>query len=330
MEGTQTLTTGGPRQTPRCDLGIEVVDELRRRADAAELHCVAWPRGFSWTPLVVAQRVWSEPDFSGGARPSWRVQVRSAIASGFEATPAQLHVLSELMTASALSAVVRDEDDRSRLELASTVHVHAGNAHRAADLVGFVACLQAAQVESLASTAAVAGLHTPAGLAQPGRDLPSQPAPDCAAIADGTTRRLDTRVWPAQEMRACVERLVASPGARAVSTPQGLTASFASNLDLPGGGLTLLQVDTRAERPGLGPGLSVMLVAPGRGGVREALALNEREVLPGWQTDLLGGWVVDGSVLQHAAFYPDAVYREGLLADIVETAIRRVDSIRRR
>ncbi|HXY41315.1 MAG TPA: hypothetical protein VEQ10_16695 [Vicinamibacteria bacterium] len=298
------------------DLGLELVMDVRRRAEAAEHQCLDWPGGFTWWPGGVSQRVWAEPSFALEASPSWRVQVRSGFRTAFDGSPTHLSALTLDMTASALSAVVRDEDDRTRLELAATFHVHAGNLSWAGELVGFVAWLQAAEAKRLAG-----------GQVGPGADdtLPADAGRGFPVPSPGW---LDTPRWASGETSACVAQLASAPGVHAVSTPRGFAASFVL-ADQPGVGLALLEADTGAEWPGLGRGLSVALVAPGRAGVREALALNERETLLGWDTDLLGGWSARGEVLQHAAFFPDALHHEGLLTALVEDAVRRVDSVLR-
>jgi len=318
MEARLESAPRGRRMDDRIDLGLELVQDVRRRAEAAELACVDWPGGFSWRPGGVNQRVWSEPSLADRGSPTWRVQVRSQFGSGFDGSPTRLAALSLDLTSSALSAVVRDEDDRSRLELASTLHVHAGNAGWAARLVGFVAWLQAAEARRLAT-----------GQMAPGADdtLPpsdahsSQPLPAAASW-------LDAPPWPRPEVETCAARLAYSPGVRAVSMPQGLAASVPLG-DRPGDGVALLELAIDTSWPGLGRGLLVSLAAPGRGGTREALAMNERETLVGWDTDLLGGWSARSSVLLHTAFFPDAVHHDGLLTAVVEGAVRRVESVLR-
>jgi len=312
---------GAPRGTRMNDgihLGLELVRDLRSRAEAAGLECADWPGGFSWHPCGVSQRVWSEPSLGQRGTPTWRVQVRSHLGGGFDGSPTRLAALSLDMTSSALSAVVRDEDGRSRLELASTLHVHAGNPGWAANLIGFVAWLQATEASRLAT-----------GRFGPGADDTWPPGhAHQAELAPAAAGWLDAPPWARAEVEACVALLADSLGVRAVAMPHGLAASVPLT-DPPGGGLALLELDTNASWPGLGRGLLVSLVAPGGGGVREALALNERETLPGWDTDLLGGWSAGRDLLLHTAFFPDAVHHDGLLTAVVEGAVRRVESVLR-
>ncbi len=308
------------------DLGSEFVDRVRRRPECARLACLEWPRGFTWRPLGVTQRVWSEPS-GGDAYPTrWRVQVRSDLLRGFDGSAAQIDALARDLGAGSLAAVVRSPRDQTRLELASTLHVRNANADRAEDLVAFVARLQALEVRRLERTSALFGL----GAAPDVDPDTGSPPPGDSAEWDGIEPSLVSGVdLSAREVRQAVDLLRAWPGARAATTPHGLSATFANAAPSADGGLTLLEVDALAQRPGLGPGLSILLVPPGRGSQREALVLNEREIAPGCRTDLLGGWSARDGVLHHSAFFPQALCAEGLLTDVVLAAVRRVDWLAR-
>ena len=310
------------------DLGVEVVNRVRARPEWAHRRCAEWPRGFACSRCGLLQRIWSEPAAADEGRPAWRVEVRTRVLAGFDGSPAQYEALGAEMAQATLAALVRDPEDPTRLGLASTLHVRRGNARWAADLVAFVARMQAAEARRLLGTSVLRDLG-----AEP--DLAADAAPEMArGTEDDRVERVSAAparpagVWPAVDVRASVDFLSAQAGVHAISTPRGLMASFAWAEPPSRRRRVLLEVDTAAARPGLGRGLSVLLVPAGRShGVKAALALNERELWPECPTDLLGGWSSPEGTLRYGAFFPDAVHRRGLLPQVVRAAARRVEWI---
>jgi hypothetical protein len=320
-------TEGGYRSMRGADLGVEVVNRVRARPEWAHRRCSEWPRGFACSRCGLLQRIWSEPAPADDGRPAWRLEVRTRVLAGFDGQPAQLEALAADMNRVTLAALVRDPEDPTRLGLASTVHVRRGNARWAAELVSFVAGTQAAEARRLLRTSALRGLG-----AEP--DLAADAAPQAphATEEDPLERvALPVRapgVWSEADLRASVDFLAEQPGVHAISTPRGLMASFGWAESPARRRRVLLEVDTASVRPGLGRGVSVLLVPAGRShGVEGALVLNESELLPGCRTDLLGGWSTQEGTLRYGAFFPDAVHRRGLLLEVVRAAARRVEWI---
>jgi hypothetical protein len=321
MQGLQIAR----RTTMGADLGLEVVNRVRRRPEWAHVPCTVWPRGLTWLPLGVTQRVWSEPSPSYPGAAAWRVQVRSDLLTGFTGSPAQLAALSLDMPTSPLAAIVRSRRGETRLQLASTLHVHGGNVVWAADFVAFVARQQAREARRLAQASALLSLGASPDVAGQAEEEPVD-----AAAGHGLTEQLaaapqsDAGLWTLRDVQLAVKMLSTLRGVRATPTSRGLSATFTSPNPSAGDGVDLLELDTASRWPGLGRGLSVLLVPPGRGGTAEALVLNEGEIAPGCCTDLLGGWSARDGLLQHSAFFPDAVHTKDLLTDVVLAAVRRV------
>jgi hypothetical protein len=141
---------------------------------------------------------------------------------------------------------------------------------------------------------------------------------------DGGGERETPDVWAWRETQLAAEVLRGRHGVRVASTAVGLAATFELAHPALDGGVAVLEVNTAAHKPGTGPGVQVRLGPPGDGGACEALALNAREAGPLSPTDLLGGWTVREGLLEHAAFYPDALRTPGLLSRIVLGAANRV------
>jgi hypothetical protein len=295
----------------RLGVGEVVVRGVRQRLEAGGLEARRWRNGFETRPFGVRQRIWADASLAEGEPRSWRVQVRSAFLRGFSGSPLQLGALSLEMSLPSLSAIVRSVEDTERLELATTLHVHTVNEGWATDFLARAARLQAAEAVLLARASA---LVTAGGVAEVDEQgtalgladawpfggtlldvLQAGPAPAAAC-------------WDAGELRECADLLAVVPCARWAATRRGLTGSFSTEDPWLGGGPSFLEMAGGVECPGLGSGLRVCLTVPRAGGVMDALVLNEREAAPGSPTDLLGGWSAEEGVLQHSAFFPNALY----------------------
>jgi hypothetical protein len=305
----------------RVDPGLDVVRRVWERLGCAFGGSAVWHRGFTWRPLGITQRVWCEPELDPPGPPAWRVQVRSDFVRGFTGSPAQLAALSLEMPLSALAAVVRSNENASRLQLVSTLHVGPDDVDGPAELVAFAAQLQAVEVRAFVRASSLRGAGAEADAAEEECGL----EPTATDLADRLAARPACSPWAGAEMGECFAVLAATPGVRASATARGLSASVACPSGR--GHRAQLELETVDDSPGLGGGLSVVVSVPGRGGVHEALRLNEFEAGPGCRTDLLGGWSAREGVLQHRAFFPDAVHAKGLAARVAGAAVRRVQRV---
>lgn len=313
------------------EIGDVVVEGLCHRLEAGGLSVQPRGRGFETRPFGVRQRVWADVRSAGRAR-EWRVHVRTGFVRGYSGSPAQLGALSLEMALPALGGIVRAAEDPGRLEIASTLHVHAVNQVWATDFLARAARLQAAEAILLARASALvsAGAEadvderdgTPIGVAQawPVRGtlldvLRAGPSPGVSH-------------WDAGELTECAAMLAVVPHARWAATERGLTGSVSAEEPWLGGGPSVLEMAGGVESPGLGLGLRVRLTVPRAGGVEDALVLNEREAAPGSRTDLLGGWSADEGVLQHTAFFPNAVYARDIALHVALSSVLRAHWVR--
>jgi hypothetical protein len=312
---------------PVADLGMDVVSRLRRHRTCADLEIVEWPRGWTCVRDGVTQHVWSEPASAGRQSTSWRVNLRSDLMVGFEGKAAQLAALGLDMESSTLGAIVRSRVDEKALQFASSLRVHRGNEAWVTELLAALMQFHAWEVRRLLRSSELVLLGaSPDGPAAPGYDGST----DVGAAGPGPfgvfrpPAQVDLETWKG-ELQFSAEVLRAVPGVRAAATPRGLTASFA----LAAGrlqGLALLELDVQAQRPPLGSGFSAVLVPPARGGVMDALKLNEQELMPGCRTDLVGSWSAREGVLQHAAFFPAGLVQSRTLpTEIALGALLRVE-----
>jgi hypothetical protein len=313
------------------DVGEDVVDGVRHRLEAGGLSVRSWPRGFEVHPFGVRQRVWSDAARGTGRARDWRVHVRTGFVRGYSGSPAQLGALSLEMSLPALGGVVRSAEDPGRLEIASTMHVHAVNQVWATDFLARAARLQAAEAVLFARASALVSAGAEADVDEPG----AGPLAAAAWPAGGTLLDVlqvgptpDVPYWDAGELAECAVMLAVVPHARWAATERGLTGSVSTEAPWLGGGPSLLEMAGGVESPGLGLGLRVRLTVPCAGGVEDALVLNEREAAPGSRTDLLGGWSADEGVLQHSAFFPNALYARDIALHAALSSVLRAHWVR--
>ncbi len=300
------------------DLGQDVVGKVRERLGRRSHRIADWERGFTWRPNGVTQHVWSERPVRREPARRWRVQVRSRLLKRFDGSWSQLEALRTELSHGTVGAIVRSAGDRSRLQFATTFHVHDGNAQAAPHLVALVAHLHAAAVrrlarsEPLASTGAVPEVAAAATVCEPisyGDDMTT-----------GAALRSANAGPPS--MTLALEALRALEGVRAVPTAPGLQASVPCLLGHVGLSRALLEVDPAASDD-VGPGMRVVLSLPGYADPLSAVTLNEEELSNHSCTDVLGCWWAVDHVLRHVSFIPMALCTADLMASLVVQAPAR-------
>jgi hypothetical protein len=272
-----------------------------------------------WSMWGSAQRAWAELAAERDAPPTWRFQLRTALLDGFEASPTQLRALSDEVPTPTLAGLVRRADDGSRLELASSLDLHAidlGCAHWLLTVAGRLHAALARQIAA-STCLASAGLTPAVDLAAPA-PLELRLRPE--AVLLGPSRPPGPlSMWTVRESRECVAGLLRQRAVHAVDTPWGLSASFPA---FAAGGRSLFELRSTADSL-LGYGLSVQLRLPRGGGMLAALALNEREVSPQGRGAAIGGWHWTDGGLTHTQFLPDAFCPRGLATDLALAYGRR-------
>jgi hypothetical protein len=272
-----------------------------------------------WSTWGAGQRAWAELATERDAPPAWRLQLRTALLDGFEASPTQLRALSEEVPTPTLAGLVRRADDASRLELASSLDLHAIDLGCAHWLLAVAGRLHAALARQIAASPrlASAGLTPAVDIAAP-TPVELRLRPD--AVVLGASRPPGSRsMWTVHESRECVAELLRQRAVHAVDTPWGLSASFPA---FAAGGRSLLELRSTADSL-LGYGLSVQLRLPRGAGMLAALALNEREVSPQGRGAAIGGWHWTDGGLTYTQFLPDVFCPRGLATDLALAYGRR-------
>lgn len=309
--GTASTTT-----MVTADIGNEALKALRCSLDV-EAGCAA-EDAVCWSYRGVPQRAWAAP-IAGAYRPTWRLHLETAALEKFSGSLAELQALSDEVTPPSLAAIVRSSDRPSGLDLVTTLDMHEGNFAWAIRVLAAAARVQAAEARRLASPS---GWVVAAGL-RPASELqlewPDEFQPAVEASFRESPAPIGESPWTAQETSDGIEALKATTPALVVEIPTGISATF------PGKTWSFLEVTCDADRPPLGKGLLVVLTTPGRGGPLNAMLLNELETGPHSRGRGPGGWwAPEGGFLVHRSFYPRALYRTGLLMDLLLDYARRV------
>ena len=277
---------------------------------------VHWP---FWGAL---QRAWAEPLAVPGGPPTWRLQLRTRVLEGFTGSPRQITALLANLPHASLAGIVPAGGPRQPVELASAVDVHDGNLESMVRLLRITARAQAVdarhlfswskQLESvgLVAIADEAADQTVVCL-RPGEIRWDEPASGREGVA-----------WTAREVAMCTAALQQGGEWHATEKPWGISVTF--TLDQASAVRSVLEVRRGVARPLAGRGVSVTLWTPVGGGLLDAMAWNERELIAVGPGVALGGWwVSDRNALVHRSFYPTEVWHPDLVAELLRSSMHR-------
>ena len=274
-----------------------------------------------WSFWGVLQLAWTER-VAGDDRPTWRLRLRTRLLDGFSGSGGQVSALAACLPYSALGGVVAGEGRRRHLELAAAVDFHDGNIGSMVRLMAVAARAHAADARYLLAhskrlTAAGLVLVIDAAAEPPAPFLNAGDAGCRQAFALPPARRGRSR-----EIALWVDELERRGEARAEETPWGITAKY--SIGWTAETQSILELRPDASRPLLGPGVTIGLWTPVRGGPMDAMAWNAREVGAASRGEALGGWwAPPGGVLVHRAFFPAEICKPDVVAAVLDACTRR-------
>jgi hypothetical protein len=204
--------------------------------------------------------------------------------------------------------------------LAASAWVHTENAEWVTPLLAWVGMLQATEARGWAAVAAEHGVVPIATSSHPESGLRTHPDEMLRGVGELVVPAgAQPSPWVGDEMELALELVKQLPTVLATGGPEGLTAEFPFL-----GDTSLLRVLPDAEHPLMGTGLLVLLTVPVDGvGMSDALDVGGYELLEVVRAPFLGSWRPDEHGLTWAAFYPNAVFQEGLARNVVlGTAVR--------
>jgi hypothetical protein len=321
-EVTRVQFAREPLKMAGAELGRSLLARFRDMLGVETDWTIEERGSLQWRLWGARQRAWLDTATSTDQTRTTRLQLRTSALEWFPGSLAQLSALSAELAFPTLAGIVRNVDHADQLELATSLDVQDEASDWAVEALVVATQVQAAEARHLAQSNALARV----GLV-PAVDLEAN-APTELTLRRGNllhgrrTPQLVERCWGEPEMSACVDVLKALLPAHVVRTPGGFHASF--RIAGSDGARSILEVTADREDPLFGRGLLVVFSVPVRGGLLEAMALNEHEVRSLGRGHALGGWwAPQGGLLRHCSFYPNALFRKGVMLPLILAYARR-------
>ncbi|HYT87891.1 MAG TPA: hypothetical protein VEL76_04160, partial [Gemmataceae bacterium] len=306
------------------DVGLDVIRFLFQTLQIDPEWSVWSDRGFTWWAENLAQYVWAEPGFQDEEFTVTRIHVRTDLIDGFAGTDAQLLQLMEFSYLATLSGLIRNPAKPSRIQLASSIYIHAETADWLQRVLVWVAAIQNAEAHRIAP---ILARLTGTQLA-----LSKHPRSGPRVVPDDMLNIVEARVGPdgqepsryaGQDMLDTLAFFQDPPCVLATGGEEGVSAEF------PFDNFTsLLKLKTEEPNPWLGHGLLTLLSVPaGESGetnvaaARLALELNELELRTLTHSQFLGSWCPGNQALTFVSFLPNAMYLPGLSRVLVGPAM---------
>jgi hypothetical protein len=299
------------------DPGLEVVARLRDALEPAGEWRADAPRGFTWWPSALSQRVGAGAMEHVAGAPAWRVRAELPLLRGVEGSAPHFAVLSRWNALRpGLSALRWNGDDRT-VSLHAAVLARAGEEARAASVLAAATLLQLADAARDASALAreLGGVLADSG--PPG--AAPRAVPD--SLLEGWRRFAEAGAGPGpfgRERLEAVAALAPPPWKLVHVDDAGLHAEVPCALpgeaeagSAPGAGVALLHLLGSQPHPVLGGGVIAALSLPPEAepvperAVSTAALLNEAEAREPLAFDALGAWCVHPQAgLAFVAFWP--------------------------
>jgi len=300
-------------------LGDKVVAEVVAR-EFGEENVERRPGGYRCHRLGLTQEIWADPPVDSRGVTSWRVQVRTTALRGFDGSSLQLRALSFGVSQSPVSSVVRSHENPTKLQLASTFHVNAGNLLWAPRLLAFV--IQRQLIEASQLGRASVFLDTGIEIDDNGIASPWVGAPISDMHAIEPDELFDADVTQVAEIAQTLATLHDVWYLHTVKTPRGVTARIPAQDPTAGDEDILIEIEVKSHSR-LGLGLALTLSVPGWADMSDALGFAESEVEMSCRNDLLGSWSVEANMLMHRSFYPLFVASRAVALHVATAAVRR-------
>src|SRR5947207_13228882 len=135
----------------KLDCGLQVIQHFFKALEIDERSCVREERGFTWWGEDLAQRVWADAPVDRAGIKVWKVHARSDFFKDFVDSDEHLSLLTELASFASLGGgLVRDENHRDRIQLASCLYASEANLQWAKLFFTTIAATQASETHFMA------------------------------------------------------------------------------------------------------------------------------------------------------------------------------------
>ena len=299
----------------------QTVEWLRADLHVEDEWAVAMDGGFRWWPGRHVQTV----EVLGEA-----VSVRTEVMRGLDLWPPALPPLNHyLLQLASLSGAVYDGEER-RMDLCSLVRVGEASAEAVRPLLRLAASLQAGEARLLAGQLAGTLGAEPAESAHPDRGERAEASPVVGTVEQFIDVKYEkASAWTEDEVRETFEHdLDESLAAGGSRDGAGFTTEFRC-----GRSVSVCYVRADQPHPRYGPGLFLLQTLPlspadEAGGVELALFFNGRDLVRGPLGDLgVGSYAYREGGLYFTSFFPNALHRPGLLADVYTSCAQRAAGV---
>jgi len=329
------------------DIGPQVIDFLHRSLNIDEEWCVREPRGFTWWGHRLAQHIWADrPRIERGVE-FVRVNAETNVLRGVREESNTVGIISSLNAHAALNAFVWNPWE-ARLSYRSSAYFHQGNFEWLQRLLLAAVGMQVADAHIKVDTLA--------GLLGGTPDESIHPISGRRDEMDDILNVIESLVVPRgegpspfteEDLRTAAE-IEPSPWALVNHDEAGMTAEIPFYNDRPAIlailekdrpvgelGTALLEVLTDERHPQLGSGAMLLLRLPIElqpdQALRIAHELNSAESTHWTFSHFFGGWCRDiqlSNTVSFVSFIPAAVYKPGLLANMVLNMAVRVRAVK--
>jgi hypothetical protein len=313
------------------DVGQQTVEWLfsaQLKVDAE--WSIKVPGGFRWWAYQHAQTVRvAGHEVGPDGDPGYLISVRTELLRNVDLTDDSLDALNVLLLPFvSMSGPVYSVSERT-ISLCSMVKVHAGISQWMRPIISVAAGLQIGEARLIGPELA---RHSGAEEALSGHPRSGfRPSPDeMAGLIDVLIAPMGRRPsnWSPEEFNSVVEQHMQRPPAMlATAGGPGLTVEFPF-----GEGSSLCRLVADQRHPRLGNGLLLLQSFPSAkmavsDGVRLALSLNQAELMEQPFGYGFGSYSYRADMLHFSCFFPNAMYRPGLLPNLYYTCASRARAV---
>lgn len=306
--------------TTRVNLGIESVQKVYEILQVDDEWAVWDDDGFSWWAQDFRQRIWAEPGVEDNGETIFKIHAVTDFLKDITDDHMPEEKLAVLGKLASTYGQIWDVLDQ-KVKLWTSFYVHEQIAEWAVPLFAQASILQVVDAQIRAEMAAnLLGGRTDAS-PHPLQGVRTAPD-DMLNVVERVFRPLGEKacLWAHTEEFEEAARIISGSGAYANGGSTGITSEFPFGDDT-----AMVTFETRQPHPQLGNGLLIRLNLPIQLPVNRAnrlsVALNSLECASFVRSHFVGSWCVaelNGSFMPvYVAFYPNALYRPGLVLNLL-------------
>ncbi len=295
------------------DLGQEVIDFMFEQLQIDLKWSVREERGFKWWAGNLAQSITVEESKVDLGLDVYKLQARTGVLKDINPDQKFYDLIAEMMRFSTLSGLTFNPDDKSRLEMVTTMWVHDDNRPLVEFFFVMSSILQNVEAHIMANT------YSESFSAE--IDLSAHPTSGLREETDGMLEIITDVIrpkgeepssWLGDEMDGLRNLINNAPDWFSMGDESSLSAEY----PYPGD-TSLLTISTSESNPRLGNGLLVLLqTRKGDPDGKTALDWNFNDHYGEKPLQSFGSWCVSETGLTYTSFLPNAMFKMGATANV--------------